>query len=99
MTFRRKADALMHIEAVVGDVLDYSINWADWLQENEEITSSVWTVPAPMAAGSALAVDAITTQWIIAAAAGSARIDNRIGTSFGRFIKRSFVLDVIEALS
>lgn len=98
LTFRRLSDGLMHIQAVVGDVLDYSILWEEWL-DGATITSSVWTVPALLTAGPAVGLDTVTTQWLTGTAVGAARVDNRIGDSLGRFIRRSFVLDVVEAMS
>lgn len=90
----------MHIEAVVGDELDYSMDWTTWLPAGVTISSSVWTVTGTAATpGAAGADDAVATQWLTAAAIGSARVANKITTSAGHSIKRLFVLDVVAELS
>lgn len=84
---------------VPADVLDYSFDWATHLQAGETITVSSWTVPTGLATGAATISGAVTTQWI---SGGSIyrtyTVVNRITTSQGRVLERSFVLPVVPRL-
>lgn len=84
---------------VPADDLDYSLDWASHLKAGETITVSDWTVPAGLVAGPESVDGAITTQWITGGALyRTYTVVNRITTSQGRTLERSFVLPVVPRL-
>ena len=79
-------------------ILDYSIDWNDWLSEvGDSIASSTWSVPAGLTAGATTHADGITTVWLSGGTAGSDyAVTNRIITSGGRQDERSFIVRAVE---
>jgi len=65
----------------LSEQLDYSLNWAPWLQDGETIASSVWVVPA----GATLVDDSNTTTtataWIKLTVKRDTSIVNKITTN------------------
>ena len=77
-------------------VLDYSVNWARWL-DGDEILSSEWIIPE----GLSKVIDNFTetkaTVWISGGTAGASyTITNRITTAAGRTEDRSLTVYLKE---
>lgn len=98
-TFRRLADGLQHIQQAAGDVLDYSMDWSDWLTASETISTSAWSVPAGVTSSGASVSATMTLVFLATPTVGSYSITNTISTSGGRTIARTFVVDVKAKLS
>jgi hypothetical protein len=45
-------------------VLDYVIDWSDWLAEGETLTASDWTMEGDAVAGTDTFTDATATLWV-----------------------------------
>jgi hypothetical protein len=77
-------------------VLDYSIDWSRWLA-GDEIATSEWTIPAPLAKVSDTKTTTKTTMWLSGGVAGqSYTVTNRITTIGGRTEDRSFLIKAEE---
>lgn len=78
-------------------VLDYNVDWSDWLATGETISTSTWTVPAGLTKTTDSATSAVATAWITSGTAGvEYLVTNRIITSAGRTDDRSIRLSVKE---
>jgi|ERR1700739_594035 len=85
------------IESNPSDNRDYSFDWSSILQQDETISTSNWTVPAPLVAGAKAINATVTTQWISGGVDQCTyRISNTIVTNQGRMLERSFRL-VVQA--
>ena len=77
--------------------LDYAIDWSTWLAASETISTSTWILESGITKLSDTKTSTTTTVWI---SGGTASIDytvtNRIITSAGRTVDRSFILFVRE---
>lgn len=63
-------------------VLDYSVDWTDWLGTSETIVTSTWTAPDGLTVNSNTHDDKIATAWIQGGTVGKEyRLVNRIVTS------------------
>lgn len=78
-------------------ILDYTIDWSNWLS-TDTIASSSFTVPAGLSQPQAATHDNTTaTCWLSSGTAGEKYlITNRIVTAAGRTQDRSFVLQIAE---
>ena len=86
MTFTKDPDA----------VLDYSVDWAKWLAD-DEIDTSDWTVPVGLTKVGGTKTTTRATVWLSGGAAGqSYTVTNRITTAGGRTEDRSFIVKVEE---
>lgn len=76
-------------------VLDYGFDWSDWLDTDDVVSTSTWTVPAGITEDSDAKTDTTTTIWLSGGTVGSKyRITNRIVTDDGRTEDRSFYVKV-----
>lgn len=76
--------------------LDYQINWTDWLN-GDEISTSAWLVPAGITEASNSNTTTTTTIFIGGGTVGVRYIvRNRITTTLGRTVDRSFALQVVN---
>jgi len=65
-------------------VLDYTINWAAWL-DSDTISDSSWTVPSGLTKSTEFISDTLVTLWLIGGTAGTTyNILNHITTAGGR---------------
>jgi hypothetical protein len=81
------------------DVIDYSINWARYLNRiGDEILSSSWpVVPDGITLQTHTHNDTLTTAWLSGGTAGSRyKLTNRIVTVGGRTLDRSITIKVRE---
>lgn len=75
-------------------VLDYGIDWSDWLASGETISTSTWTVPTGITEDSDSKGDTSTIIWLSGGTAGATyKIANKIVTSDSRTVERS--IDII----
>lgn len=75
-------------------VLDYQVDWAAWLGA-DTISTSTWTVPAGLTAGTASNTTTTATVFLSGGTDGASyTVSNRIVTAGGRTDDRSFVLKV-----
>lgn len=82
-------------------VLDYSIDWSDWLPDTDTITASTYTVASD--AADAVVVDdssfttTTTTVWLTGGVVGTKyTVTNHITTSAGRQDDRSLTISIKE---
>lgn len=79
-----------------GATLDYGWDWTDWLA-GDTITTSSWTVPAPLTASSPGADTTTTVVWIEGGVTETTyTVVNHIVTAAGREDDRTFYLAVRE---
>ena len=73
--------------------LDYTVDWSDWLDPNDTISASAWSVPSGLTQVSASYTTTSATIWLSGGTAGSRyAVVNRISTAAGRTEDRSFVV-------
>ena len=74
-------------------ILDYNIDWNDWLVGGDTITSSSWTVSTGIVLQSSSVSQGITTAWISGGTAGTTYYaTNRVDTAAGRREERTLTL-------
>lgn len=77
-------------------VLDYSIDWSDWL-DTDTIATSTWTIPAGLTMGNETNSTTTVTVWLSGGTAGTTyTILNRITTAGGRTADQTFKIFVRE---
>lgn len=82
-------------------VLDYSLEWAEWLPGGDAIDTSEWFIESAPVDGPSVDSDdidgTITTAWISGGVNGRGYIlTNRIVTAAGRTDERSITLNVVD---
>lgn len=83
------------IEKDPDSILDYPMDWADWLQDGETITNSEWLVTDGITVDNSYNTAEATVVWLSTCIAGQTyMITNRITTSAGRQEDRSFRVKV-----
>ena len=77
--------------------LDYTVDWSDWLDPNDTISASAWSVPSGLTQVSASYTPTSATIWLSGGTAGQ-RYDvrNRITTAAGRIDDRTVRFNVQE---
>lgn len=77
--------------------LDYSIDWSDWLETGDEISTSTWTVPSGITKDSDSKSTQITTIWLSGGTDGEDYdLTNHIVTTDGREDDRTITIRVKE---
>ena len=77
-------------------VLDYPMNWADWL-DGDTISTSTWTVPDGITKDSDSKTTSATTIWLSGGTAGlDYTLINHIVTAAGREDDRTIIIKVRE---
>lgn len=86
------------LEKDPGSVLDYVIDWSQWLPEGDVIGSSSFTVPAELTITDESFDDISATVWLSGGVLGKTyKITNQIVTSpGGRQDERSFKLKIVD---
>lgn len=75
-------------------VLDYQIDWSDWL-DDDTISTSTWTVPAGITEESSSNTTTTSTIWLSGGTAGQTyTLVNKIITASGRTDERSITINV-----
>lgn len=78
-------------------VLEYTRDWADWLEDGETIASSDWIIDGGLTEDSSSHDDDSATIWLSGGTAGEdVYVTNRITTSAGRTEDRTFLIYVRE---
>lgn len=76
-------------------VLDYGVDWSDWLASGETISTSAWTVPAGITKDSDTKGDTSTVIWLSGGTAGEIyTLANKITTTDSRTVERSIQIIV-----
>lgn len=79
------------------EVLDYTVDWSNWLATGETISTSTFTPDAGITKDSETNGNTAGTVWLSGGTAGeSYSVTNRITTTDSRTAERSFVIDVAE---
>ena len=66
-------------------VLDYQINWSDWLPDDDTISTSTWVVPSGITEDSSSNTSTAATIWLSGGTAGTGyAVKNHIVTGAGR---------------
>jgi hypothetical protein len=77
-------------------ILDYSIDWSDWL-DTDEISTSTWTVPTGITKTSESNTTTVATIWLSGGTAGTTyTLLDRITTTGGRTMDQTFKIYVKE---
>jgi hypothetical protein len=77
-------------------VLDYCIDWGDWLGD-DQITTSNWAVSPGITASGASKTETTVTIWLSGGEAGETyTVHNRITTAGGRTNDQSFKISCVE---
>lgn len=78
-------------------VLDYTVDWSNWLASGETISASAFTVESGLTKDSESNGDTSGTVWLSGGTAGTAySVTHQITTTAGRTDERSFVVDVLS---
>lgn len=87
-TFLKDADA----------VLDFGVDWSNWLEDGDTISSSSWTVtPSTITTDSTENTTTVAKIWLSGGLTGTTyTATNRIVTSDGRTEDRSIYIKVVE---
>lgn len=79
------------------EVLDYDVDWSNWLATGETISTSSFVVTAGITIDSDTNDSTIAKVWLSSGTAGNSyTVTNTITTSASRTAERSFVIDVQE---
>lgn len=95
--FHRNNTYGFYVEKDPDSVMDFMIDWGDWLLDNntDMILTSTWAVPVGVTVVNDQIVDDFTVLWLGASTAGlRIPITNRITTAGGRVQDQSFTLIV-----
>lgn len=83
------------IEKDPAAVLDYSMDWTNWLESDELVVDSTWLTPAGISAPNDSNTTKICTVWLAGGVVGREyNITNLISTTHGRQDERSFRIRV-----
>lgn len=84
-------------------VLDYSLDWGEWLEPDDVIASSAWTITPMDGVSNSLAIEDmpfttdVTTVWLSGGEPCAGYIvTNHVVTSGGREDDRSLLVSVVE---
>ena len=77
-------------------VLDYSFNWATWL-DDDTISASTWTADTGIIIDSSSTTTTVATVWLSGGTAGTTyTVTNRIVTAASRTEDRSLTINVAQ---
>ena len=77
-------------------VLDYQVDWSDWL-DDDTIDTSEWTVPAGLTEDSDSNTYTVAKVWLSGGTAGATyAVENKITTTDGRTDERTIYIECIE---
>ena len=79
------------------DVLDYQIDWSDWL-DTDTISTSAWVVQTGLTKDSSSNTTTTATVWLSGGTNGNQYVlTNTITTANGRTVERSFIVKVSDS--
>jgi hypothetical protein len=99
-TFFTKSDIGLTAEQSSGSLLDYGLDWSDWLSTlpGETIASSTWVSDGALTLTNQAVADAVTSVWVTGGTPGEwYTLENTIVTSGGRRDTRLCMLYVKQA--
>jgi hypothetical protein len=76
-------------------VLDYAIDWSDWLADGETISSATWTVSGATK-GTDSVVGGIATVWLSVPSGSQISAACLVATDSGRSDERTLIIPVAE---
>jgi len=95
-TFGLRTDGYWAPDKDPDAVLDYTIDWGEWLGE-DTIAASDWTISEGISGGAASKTETAVTIWLSGGEAGKTyTIHNRITTAAGRINDQTFRIACIE---
>lgn len=78
-------------------VLDYRVDWTQWLDSGETITAATWIVPDGLTSSSESFDSVSATVWLAGGTVGQTyTVTNRVTTTAGRTDDRSFRVRVVN---
>jgi hypothetical protein len=78
-------------------VLDYAMDWSDWLATDTITGTPVWTVPTGLTKDSQSNTTTVATAWLSGGVLGTTyTVSCKITTTAGRTDERSFRLKIVE---
>lgn len=78
-------------------ILDFSIDWSNWLATGETISTSTWNVPTGITKDSDTNTSTVTTIWLSGGTVGTTyEIVNHIATDAGREDDRTIKISVAQ---
>jgi hypothetical protein len=73
------------------DILDYEVDWSEWLESTETLSSATWTVPTGLTSTDTDIGDTTATVWLSGGTAGTTyEVACKVVTTAGRTAERSF---------
>lgn len=79
------------------DVLDYQIDWSDWLPTGDTISTSTWTADTGITVDSESETTTVATVWLSGGTVGNTySVRNRIVTTGGRTKDKTIRIRVVE---
>lgn len=77
-------------------VLDYTIDWSDWL-DTDTISTSSWTVPSGITQSAETETTTTATVWLSGGTADNVyEVTNTITTAAGRTDQRTLIIHVVD---
>ena len=77
-------------------ILDYVVDWSDWL-DSDTITASTWTAPTGITAATSSNTTTTATVWLSGGTIGETyKVVNHITTTAGRQDDRSLVIRMVS---
>lgn len=78
-------------------VLDWEVDWSQWLATGETITASTWTVPTGLTMQSNTFTPTAATVWLSGGTVGNDYVvTNQIATNAGRTDDRSITIQCLD---
>jgi len=79
------------------DVLDYVLDWSDWLDTSETISTSTWTVPSGITKDSDSKSSSETVIWLSGGTVyENYRLVNHIVTSLNREKDQTIIIYIVD---
>ncbi len=79
------------------DVLDYVLDWSDWLDTSETISTSTWTVPSGVTKDSDSKSSSETVIWLSGGTVyENYRLVNHIVTSLNREKDQTIIIYIVD---
>jgi hypothetical protein len=76
-------------------LLDYAIDWEDWLEGTDTVASAVWTVPTGLALEDQIETDTVSTIWLSGGVLGTKyNVACLMTTTDGRIDERTITISI-----
>jgi hypothetical protein len=78
-------------------IVDYAVDWSDWMATGDSISTSVWILPAGLTEESKSNTSTVATIFVSGGTAGTqVLVTNRITTAQARTEDRTFMLYITD---